>query len=76
MVAVSDPFGSFAEALTVLSAKDDWIEELKKIMDGYSATKLLRGPLRTGGNEGEAIHQVCCRDHQGEASVAGDHILG
>ena len=57
-VAVSDPFGSFAQALTVLIAKDDWIEELKKIMDGYMTTKLLVGlPLRTGGNEGpEAEH--------------------
>ena len=57
-VAVSAPFGSFAPALTVLIAKDDWIEELKKIMDGYMTTKLLVGlPLRTGGNEGpEAEH--------------------
>jgi putative Holliday junction resolvase len=58
-VAVSDPFGSFAQALTVLSAKDDWIEELKKIMDGYSATKLLVGlPLRTGGNEGPEAYNI------------------
>ena len=57
-VAVSDPFGSFAQALTVLSTKNDWIEELKKIMDTYRTTKLLVGlPLRTGGNEGpEALN--------------------
>ncbi|NLD04843.1 MAG: Holliday junction resolvase RuvX [Synergistaceae bacterium] len=57
-VAVSDPFGSFAQALTVLSTKNDWIEELKKIMDTYKTSKLLVGlPLRTGGNEGpEAVN--------------------
>lgn len=57
-VAVSDPFGSFAQALTVLSTKNDWIGELKKIMDTYQTTKLLVGlPLRTGGNEGpEAVN--------------------
>ncbi|MDY9921789.1 MAG: Holliday junction resolvase RuvX, partial [Synergistota bacterium] len=54
----SDPFGSFAQALTVLSTKNDWIGELKKIMDTYRTTKLLVGlPLRTGGNEGpEALN--------------------
>lgn len=57
-VAVSDPLGSFAQALTVLSAKNDWIGELKKIMDTYQTIKLLVGlPLRTGGNEGpEALN--------------------
>ena len=57
-VAVSDPFGSFAQALTVLSTKNDWIDEPKKIMDTYRTTKLLVGlPLRTGGNEGpEALN--------------------
>ena len=57
-VAVSDPFGSFAQALTVLSTKNDWIEEPKKIMDTYRTTKLLVGlPPRTGGNEGpEALN--------------------
>lgn len=57
-VAVSDPFGSFAQGLTVLSTKNDWIEELKKIMDTYKTSKLLVGlPLRTGGNEGpEAVN--------------------
>ncbi|MBP9560138.1 MAG: Holliday junction resolvase RuvX, partial [Synergistaceae bacterium] len=45
-------------ALTVLSTKNDWIDELKKIMDTYRTTKLLVGlPLRTGGNEGpEALN--------------------
>ena len=57
-VAVSDPFGSFAQALTVLSTKNDWIEELKKIMDTYRTTKLLVGlPLRPDGTEGpEALN--------------------
>ena len=57
-VAVSDPFGSFAQALTVLSTKNDWIGELKKILETYQTTKLLVGlPLRTGGNEGpEAVN--------------------
>ena len=57
-VAVSDPFGSFAQALTVLSTKNDWIGELRKILETYQTTKLLVGlPLRTGGNEGpEAVN--------------------
>ncbi len=62
-VAVSDPLGSFAQALTVLSASNDWIGELKSIMNSYKTSTLLVGlPLRTGGNEGpeaENIRSVC-----------------
>ena len=58
-VAVSDPFGSFAQALTVLDARGDWMEELKGILDNYRTDKLLVGlPLRTGGNEGPEAENI------------------
>ena len=58
-VAVSDPFGSFAQALTVLNARGDWMEELKGILDNYRTDKLLVGlPLRTGGNEGPEAENI------------------
>ena len=58
-VAVSDPFGSFAQALTVLNARGVWMEELKGIVDNYRTDKLLVGlPLRTGGNEGPEAENI------------------
>ncbi|MDD4160407.1 MAG: Holliday junction resolvase RuvX, partial [Synergistaceae bacterium] len=58
-IAVSDPLGTFAQALTVLNTKNDWIYELKKIMETYQTTKLLVGlPLRTGGSEGPEAENI------------------
>lgn len=58
-VAVSDPFGSFAQGLTVLKADIDWINEVKKIIDSYQSTKLLVGlPVRTNGKEGPEAENI------------------
>lgn len=56
-VAASDPFGSFAQGLTVLAAKGDWLEELAEILRRYDAGTILIGmPRRTDGTDGpEAV---------------------
>jgi len=65
-VAVSDPFGSFAQALTVLSAKDDWIEELKKIIRIFGNIHhfdILTNPLHFMGAFQPQIHLCDARRH-------------
>mgnify|MGYP003587862757 CR=1 FL=1 len=56
-VAVSDPLGFFAQGVAVLQARDNWLEDLCKIMSEYENPKLLVGlPKRTDGSEGpEAV---------------------
>ena len=56
-VAVSDPLGFFAQGVAVLQARDNWLEDLCKIMSEYENPKLLEGlPKRTDGSEGpEAV---------------------
>lgn len=56
-VAVSDPLGFFAQGVAVLQARDNWLEDLCKIMSEYENPKLLVGlPRRTDGTEGpEAV---------------------
>jgi putative Holliday junction resolvase len=56
-VAVSDPTGSFAQGVTVLSASGDWMEELAPILAEYGADAILIGmPRRTDGLDGpEAV---------------------
>jgi putative Holliday junction resolvase len=52
-VAASDPTGTFAQGISVLSAGGDWIGELEAIVEKYAAEKILVGmPRRTDGNDG------------------------
>lgn len=52
-VAVSDPFGSFAQGVAVLAARGDWMSELANIASKYKNVKFLIGmPRRTDGSEG------------------------
>ncbi|MBQ9882021.1 MAG: Holliday junction resolvase RuvX [Synergistes sp.] len=58
-VAVSDPLGSFAQGLTVLSAKGDWLSELEKITVCYGSPEILVGlPRRTNGTEGPEAERM------------------
>ena len=52
-VAVSDPFGAFAQGIAVLSAAGDWTAELADIVSEYGAKAILIGmPVRTDGSCG------------------------
>ncbi|MDR1483140.1 MAG: Holliday junction resolvase RuvX [Synergistaceae bacterium] len=52
-VAVSDPTGSFALAVSVLAAKGDWMADLTGILKEYQADAILVGmPRRTDGTDG------------------------
>jgi putative Holliday junction resolvase len=57
-VAASDPMGIFAYGVSVLRAKDGWMEELSKILRERGAGKIVVGmPRRTDGSYGpEARH--------------------
>jgi putative Holliday junction resolvase len=57
-VAASDPMGIFAQGVSVLRAKDRWMEDLSKILDERGAEKIIVGmPRRTDGSYGpEARH--------------------
>ena len=57
-VAASDPTGIFAQGVSVLRAKDRWMEDLSKILDERGAEKIIVGmPRRTDGSYGpEARH--------------------
>jgi putative Holliday junction resolvase len=57
-VAASDPTGIFAQGVSVLRAKDNWMEDLSKILDERGAMKIIVGmPRRTDGSYGpEARH--------------------
>ncbi|MDR1580518.1 MAG: Holliday junction resolvase RuvX [Synergistaceae bacterium] len=57
-VAASDPTGIFAQGVSVLRAKDGWMEDLSKILDERGAAKIVVGmPRRTDGSYGpEAKH--------------------
>ncbi len=58
-VAVSDPFGSFAQALTVLKTESEWIGDLRRIMEEYRSSRLLVGlPVRTDGREGPEAEKI------------------
>jgi putative Holliday junction resolvase len=57
-VAASGPTGIFAQGVSVLLAKDNWMENLSKILDERGASKIVVGmPRRTDGSYGpEARH--------------------
>ncbi|MDR3165483.1 MAG: Holliday junction resolvase RuvX [Synergistaceae bacterium] len=57
-VAASDPTGIFAQGVSVLPAKDGWMEDLSKILDERGVGKIVVGmPRRTDGSYGpEARH--------------------
>lgn len=58
-VAVSDPFGTFSQALTTLDAKKDWVSELAPLLDQYAADTILVGlPRRTDGTMGPEAASV------------------
>ena len=52
-VAVSDPMGTFAQGVAVLSAAAAWVDELAEIVAEYGAGVILIGmPVRTDGTYG------------------------
>jgi putative Holliday junction resolvase len=52
-VAVSDPSGTFAQPLDVLTAGGEWLEELGGILERFGAGIVLVGmPRRTDGTDG------------------------
>lgn len=61
-VAVSDPFGAFAQPIAVLDAKGEWKAELASLLKQYSVFKVVVGlPVRTTGQEGleaETVRKV------------------
>ncbi|MDO5562798.1 MAG: Holliday junction resolvase RuvX [Synergistaceae bacterium] len=58
-VAMSDPLGFFAQGVTVLKAKEDWLPQLKEIVDKNDADTLLIGlPVRTNGTEGPEAEKM------------------
>jgi putative Holliday junction resolvase len=58
-VAASDPLGSFAQGVAVLSATGRWMEDLSSIMVEYGASAILVGmPRRTDGAEGPEVSQM------------------
>ena len=69
-VAVSDPLGLFAQGLTVLDAKSDWLGELAKITEQYDSPMLLIGmPRRTDGSEGPEAERM-----RETAKMIADHL--
>lgn len=58
-VAVSDPLGFFAQGVTVLFTKLNWLNDLEKIIKDYNATLILVGlPIRTDGKEGPEAQNI------------------
>lgn len=58
-VAVSDPLGSFAQGVAVLSAAGSWIDELADIVREYCAEVILIGmPVRTDGTDGPEADEM------------------
>ena len=56
---MSDPLGFFAQGVTVLKAKEDWLPQLKEIVDKNDADTLLIGlPVRTNGTEGPEAEKM------------------
>lgn len=52
-VSVSDPLGTFAQGVTVLQARGEWMDELEALVGQYGAAVLLVGmPRRTDGSHG------------------------
>lgn len=75
-VAVSDPFGTFAQAVAVLNAGEDWIGELAKIMKEKGSSKLLIGlPVRTNGCEGLEAEKVREEAAEIEERMPGVEII-
>lgn len=60
-IALSDPLGLCAFPLTVIDmkGKEDWKEELRKIIQEKDVEKIILGlPLTLGGKEGELAKRV------------------
>ncbi|MDR0764336.1 MAG: Holliday junction resolvase RuvX [Synergistaceae bacterium] len=58
-VAASDPAGIFAQGVSVLRAKGNWMEDLAKILDERGAEKIVVGmPRRTDGSYGPEARYV------------------
>ncbi|MCL1802253.1 MAG: Holliday junction resolvase RuvX [Eubacteriaceae bacterium] len=57
--AVSDPFGITAQAVATIQAKPHYIDEIGKLLEKYSATKIVIGyPIETSGKEGKQAKSV------------------
>ncbi|HHP51199.1 MAG TPA: Holliday junction resolvase RuvX [Moorella mulderi] len=60
-VAISDPLGWRAQALTVIK-RQNWekdVEEIKKIVKAYNVTQIVVGlPRRTDGSYGEEAKEI------------------
>lgn len=58
-VAVSDPLGTFAQGVSVLSAHGEWMDELAALISQYDAELLLVGmPRRTDGSVGPEAEKM------------------
>lgn len=58
-VAVSDPLGTFAQGLSVLSAHDGWMDEVAALAARYDAGLILVGmPRRTDGSVGPEAEKM------------------
>lgn len=58
-VAMSDPFGSFAQGVAVWDASGDWIGELEKLLESSGASELVIGlPIREDGTKGPSASKI------------------
>jgi putative Holliday junction resolvase len=58
-VALSDPLGLFAQGIGVLSATDEWLDELDSLVGRHKVTTILLGlPVRTSGEMGSEAKRI------------------
>jgi len=58
-VAISDPFGTFAQGVGFLDAKGDWLDQLDRMIKERNVSTVVVGlPVRTSGKQDREANEV------------------
>jgi len=58
-VAISDPFGTFAQGVGFLDAKGDWLDQLDRMIKERNVSTVVVGlPVRTSGKQDKEANEV------------------
>ena len=58
-VAISDPFGTFAQGVGFLDAKGDWLDQLDRVIKERNVSIVVVGlPVRTSGKQDREANEV------------------
>jgi len=58
-VAISDPFGTFAQGVGFLDAKGDWLDQLDRMIKERNVSIVVVGlPVRTSGKQDREANEV------------------